>query len=121
MLYIYNIFILKKIPWQRAGMLLVFFKIKHKGGSSRPDFNLITPFTFMHSEFCISVASFFNMLFVFFLQVIPCQSSYLEAFKKNDLAKSKEIAIFLDYDETPPPIFYDPQKGYISSEVNKLS
>ena len=41
--------------------------------------------------------------------------------KKIDLAKSKEIAIFLDYDESPPPIFYDPQKAYISSEVNKLS
>ena len=37
------------------------------------------------------------------------------------LAKSKEIAIFLDYDESPLPIFYDPQKAYISSEVNKLS
>ena len=96
MLYIYNIFILKKIPWQRAGMLLVFFKIKHKGGSSRPDFNLITPFTFMHNEFCISLASFFNILFVFFLQVIPCQSSYLEAFQKKSIwPRVKKLPYFL--------------------------
>jgi trehalose 6-phosphate phosphatase len=61
------------------------------------------------------------MLFVAFLQVVPRRSS-LEAFQEIiDSAKSKEIAIFIDYDETPSPIFYDPQKAYMSSEVNRTS
>lgn len=40
------------------------------------------------------------VLVVFFLQVVPCRLSF-EAFEEIfDLAKSKEIAIFLDYIET---------------------
>ena len=37
------------------------------------------------------------------------------------LAKSKQIVIFLDYDGTLSPIVDDPDKAFMSDEVNILS
>jgi hypothetical protein len=36
------------------------------------------------------------------------------------MAKKKEIALFLDYDGTLAPIVRDPERAYMSNEVNEL-
>lgn len=52
---------------------------------------------------------------------VESQPSALDSFEEIvQMVKKKEIALFLDYDGTLAPIVRDPERAYMSNEVNEL-